>query len=135
MAGAPTVPARRPLDEPRLGLIATDPTTPQALDAAILAVRACTEGERRFAVLLTLSARRSLDEHLARRPETRQWLRSNRAAIGTWCRGVAYVWLDPRARLHNARHLRRAPYLWATRVEEFGCVGEARAWLHAQLRA
>jgi len=117
----------------RRNLVVCHIASVDAMGDAIDAVRELTHSERRFGLLLAVSARRSLDDYLSIDPAARSWLRLHRVAVGTWCLGVGYVWLDPQARLYNRRHLQRAPFVWGTYVEAFACVREARVWLDARL--
>lgn len=61
-------------------------------------------------------------------------LPGGRAHLGTWCRGVVYVFESAEAEQAARQHLHEAPLLWGTRILVADATAEAVAWLHDELQ-
>lgn len=90
---------------------------------------------RPFAMLLVVATGDPLEEHFDSNPDARALMRGNRAFLGAWCRGVAYVFEHRDARAANHRHVLDAPFLWGTHVRHFERRDAAAAWLGDRLAA
>ena len=68
-------------------------------------------------------------------PEIRRRLRRRRAALGTWCAGVAQVVPPGRLERMTPLALRQAEVIWGCRTAAFESEGDASRWLRDRLEA
>jgi hypothetical protein len=93
-------------------------------------VNAC----RPFAVGVVMQSEELFAKCMEGESSLRRWVRPQRASIGTWCCGIAYVVPSPSAPRRWDRIGDEHQWLWGCPVRVLGDVTSANAWLAERLR-